>query len=256
MIARIETGDPGSFNDSAATTYEVLPGSEAQKVPPGGYKVFFDASAVLDLIERLPDDLPRIALDIETFVPGEDARNHTPKKNEDRQGSALDWQAARIRLISLTVADHDPTVTDRDPVVIDLGTDLDATVPIRLAVERLLNRLSRVEIVGHRLGFDCAFLEHEFGWRPTTVWDTWIAEELLLNDDWELCDKAVRPKKTSPGPTSLESVLARRCGIILDKKLGGRGAERFRGRDSLGRAIRLFSRGYPAPPCCGRRAKG
>ena len=64
------------------------------------------------------------------------------------------------------------------------------------------------------------------------MWDTWVAEELLLNDDWELCDKARRPKKTVPGPSALESALKRRCDIVLDKELGGGALSDF-GADHL-----------------------
>jgi DNA polymerase I-like protein with 3'-5' exonuclease and polymerase domains len=169
---------------------------------------------ILGFIEGLPDNLTKIALDIETFVPGEEARDRKSRKKEGRKGSALDWQVARIRLVSLTTPDS-------GTVVIDLGAEREISTPLWLAVRALLTRIQRVEIVGHRLGFDLCFLEHEFGWRPLKVWDTWVAEELLLNDDWELCNKILRPKKTSPGPASLGNTLKRRLDIDLDKGLGG-----------------------------------
>ena len=97
--------------------------------------MFFDASAVLGFIEELPDDLAEVALDIETFVPGR-VGSRPSSKATPKKGSALDWQVARIRLISLTVA-------DRDPVVIDLGVDPDPETPIRRAVAALLDSVAR-----------------------------------------------------------------------------------------------------------------
>src|SRR5262249_34252936 len=159
-----------------------------------------------DFIRFLPSDLSRIGLDIETFVPEKEAQGRKPKNGESRLGTALDWQAARIRLLSIAFPDH-------GNVVIDLGTDPESSTAIRLAVEVLLERLRTVELIGHNLRFDLTFLEHEFGWRTNRVWDTWIAAELLLNDDWELVSEETRPKKGKPGPAALKSVLKADLGI-------------------------------------------
>jgi DNA polymerase I-like protein with 3'-5' exonuclease and polymerase domains len=92
---------------------------------------------------------------------------------------------------------------------------------MRLAVEVLLEQFRTVEFIGHNLRFDLCFLEHEFGWRTERVWDTWVAAELLLNDDWELVAEEVRPKKVKPGPSALQSILKTDLGIDIDKMLGG-----------------------------------
>jgi DNA polymerase I-like protein with 3'-5' exonuclease and polymerase domains len=147
-------------------------------------------------------------------VPGDEARLVKPKKNEPRKGTALDWQTARIRLISLTIP-------ELGTHVIDLGPEPDAGQELRHAVRLLLYQLEQIEIIGHRLGFDLAFLEHEFDWCPKRVWDSWVAAELLLNDDLELIPKHLHPAPVSPGPASLVSVLKRWADIDLDKGIGG-----------------------------------
>ena len=194
---------PRFFSDSGGTGGPVL-----------CFSVISTPEVLFSYLNALPTDLAQIALDIETFVPGEEARTRKPKKSDPRKGSALDWQSARIRLISLTVPDS-------SSVVIDLGPDPEANNELRDAVGVLLYQLQNVEILGHRLGFDLCFLEHEFGWRPSRVWDTWVAAELLLNDDIELVPNYLHPKPVSPGPTALVSVLKTWADIDLDKELGG-----------------------------------
>jgi DNA polymerase I-like protein with 3'-5' exonuclease and polymerase domains len=120
-------------------------------------------------------------------------------------------------------------------VVIDLGPEPDRNDPLRQAVGRLLHRLQEVEIVGHHLSFDLVFLEHEFGWRPSRVWDTYIAEELLTNDDLERVPAEVRTLDKGfyvPKPLDLASVALRTIGMTIDKGLGGGGASDF-GVDNL-----------------------
>ena len=157
------------------------------------------------------------------------------KKKEEREGTALDWKVARIRLISLTIPAG-------GTFVIDLGSDPSANQELRDEVRRLLVRLQKVEIIGHRLGFDLCFLEHEFGWRPEKVWDSWVAAELLYNDDWELCNKELRPRRVRgvPGPSSLAQALKVFLGAVLDKELGGGALSNF-GADCLTRAQMTYS---------------
>jgi DNA polymerase-1 len=206
--------NPSCLDYSAATTYENV--DELKGVFGGtpACTVFSDPSALDLFIRNLPSDLSRVGLDIETYVPGKEARGRKPKKDESRLGTALDWQVARIRLLSLAVP-------GQGSVVIDLGSDNEASAELRLAVAVLLERLRSVELIGHNLRFDLSFLAYEFGWRPLRVWDTWIAAELLLNDDWELVDEDLRPKKVKPGPTALVSILKADLGIEIDKMLGG-----------------------------------
>jgi DNA polymerase I-like protein with 3'-5' exonuclease and polymerase domains len=178
------------------------------------FPVISTSEGLLAYLDALPSNLTRVALDIETFLPGDEARGRCPKKNEPRTGTALDWQVARIRLISLTIP-------ERGTHVIDLGPEPDADPQLRHAVRLLLYQLEQIEIIGHRLGFDMCFLEHEFDWRPKRVWDTWVAAELLLNDDLELISRHLHPAPVSPGPASLVSVLKRWAEIDLDKGIGG-----------------------------------
>ena len=148
-----------------------------------------------------------------------------PRKGDPKKGTALDWQVARIRLISLTVA-------GAEPVVIDLGIDPDPETPIRRAVSGFSKGCIRWRSSATISGSISASWSMSSAGGPAKVWDTWIAEELLLNDDWELCDKARRPKKAVPGPAALESALKRRCDIVLDKGLGGGALSDF-GADPL-----------------------
>ena len=60
-------------------------------------------SAYFSYLDALQGNVPWAALDLETFVPGDEARGRKSKKNEPRKGTALDLQVARIRLVSLTV---------------------------------------------------------------------------------------------------------------------------------------------------------
>jgi DNA polymerase I-like protein with 3'-5' exonuclease and polymerase domains len=215
---QVENPYSGHLNDLCSSTYEIGPGLGPSKggIPlrPPLFTLVSTPEELFSYLDALPGNLSRVALDIETFVPGDEARRKKPLKNEPRKGTALDWQAAYIRLISLTTP-------DQNTVVIDLGPNPKANLELRQAVEVLLYQLRTVEIVGHRLSFDLCFLEHEFNWRPPRVWDTWIAAELLLNDDIELVPKYLHPKLTSPGPTALLSVLKSWVDIDLDKELGG-----------------------------------
>jgi putative DNA primase/helicase len=209
--------NPRTLDDSAATTYESPPRVEGLLCGGGACSILSEAEALTEFIRDLPSELAEVGLDIETYVPGKAA--HSVRKDGARLGTALDWQAARIRLISLAI----PL---RGVVLIDLGTNLQS--PMRFAVELLLEWLARCdELIGHNLRFDLCFLEREFGWRTESIWDTWIAAELLLNDDRELVAEELRPKKVRPGPCALVSILKADLGIDIDESLGGGAASDF-----------------------------
>jgi putative DNA primase/helicase len=235
LCTQVENINLGTLDGSAATTYESVLGLKGLEGGLAGYIIFSDATALTEFTQALPSDLSQIGLDIETFVPGKEARAGGPKKSESRLGTSLDWQVARIRLLSLSIP-------NRTPVVIDLRADPDPSTPIRIAVGVLLERLRSAELVGHNLRFDLCFLEHEFGWRAGRVWDTWVAAELLLNDDRELASKELLPRMAKPGPTALVSILRADLGVDLDKTLGG-GAESDFGLPVLSQAQYAYSAG-------------
>jgi 3'-5' exonuclease len=180
------------------------------------FSVLSTPETVLSYLDVLLVTALLIGLDIETYVPGCTTKPHRLAKGETRKGTPLEWQAARIRLISLSVPGHDAL-----NAVVDLGLDIDAKPDMRHAVLLLLARLQDSCIIGHHLGFDLCFLEHEFGWRPLRIWDTWVAAELLHNDDEELVSKALLPKSLEQGPNALVSVAKKYLGHAPDKELGG-----------------------------------
>jgi DNA polymerase I-like protein with 3'-5' exonuclease and polymerase domains len=218
LTTQVETPNPSSLSPLCRGGYEMVHKLSPEKggVPMRSpfFSVISTSEGLLSYLDALPGNLPWVALDLETFVPGDEARGRKPKKNEPRKGTALDWQVARIRLVSVTVP-------DLGTAVIDLGPDPDANRELRQALRLLLYHFGQTEIHGHHLAFDLCFLEHEFDWRPRKVWDSWIAAELLLNDDLELVPKHLHPRPVSPGPTALQSVLKTWADIDLDKSLGG-----------------------------------
>jgi DNA polymerase-1 len=134
---------------------------------------------VADLSRRL-EGVDRLGLDIET--------------------TGLDPNTDRLRLLSLALPDG--TVA-----VIDLFTFPDPAA----ALAPLRGRLEQVELVGHNLAFDLAFLGR-LGLRPERPpFDTLLASQLLHAGEVE--------DSGQPLPHDLVAVLKRELGISLDKSL-------------------------------------
>ena len=180
-----------------------------------------------------------IALDLETWAPpgAKTERKFLRKGKTKKPCPALDWQVARMRLISLCTPDSD------QPVVIDLGVK--PSLGMRIAIAGLLRKLESVEIIGHNLVFDLAFLGHEFGFRPRKVWDTMTAVRLLENDDLAEV-KNLKGGRYESDPNdyhaSLESALYYYIGVAVDKALGGGGESDF-GASALSDAQYLYAAG-------------
>ena len=101
---------------------------------------------------------------------------------------------------------------------------------MQLAAKALFNKLESVEIIGHNLAFDLAFLGNEFSFRPTKVWDTCTAIRLLENDD-KAEVKYTNGDHYEPHPDDYHSKLGPALGhyicVWIDKELGGGGQSDF-----------------------------
>jgi DNA polymerase-1 len=77
----------------------------------------------------------------------------------------------------------------------------------------LVEALSKIEVVGHNLGFDLGFLRHHFGIAPRACWDSMLASQLVSGVEQPNGQR--HPK----GYHSLEAVLERALGVKLDKTM-------------------------------------
>ena len=182
------TGTGGGGGSKKLCGVCVLPPSAA---PSGARDSSGTAGTGVGQLLTDPTDLPGLACAIEAAgVVGLDI--------ETAGQDTLDPRRSRPRLLQLALPDGSVRVVD-----------LFATG----GPGPLVEALSKIEVVGHNLGFDLGFLRHHFGITPRACWDSMLASQLVSGVEQPNGQR--HPK----GYHSLEAVLERALGVKLDKTM-------------------------------------